>query len=87
MPLTTVNLSPENTRKLEVFASQTGKSQDDLVNEAVERLDVISPVPAADDWKAAWRQAAGMWQDRDDLPDFQDVRRSWDRTFSEDGAP
>jgi len=24
-------------------------------------------------------QAAGMWQDREDLPDFDAVRSSWDR--------
>lgn len=79
MPQTTVNLSPENSQKLEVFASRTGKSQDDLVNEAVEQLELPASTSPIDDWKAAIMQAAGMWKDRDDLPDFEEIRRSWDR--------
>jgi hypothetical protein len=50
------------------------------VNEAVERylteLDESSP---AVDWKAALMQAAGIWEDRTDLPDFEEIRRSMDR--------
>lgn len=79
MPQTRVNLSPENSRKLEAFARQTGKSRDELVNEAVEQLEIEGSEAASGDWKAAWRQAAGMWKDRDDLPDFEELRRFWDR--------
>lgn len=27
-------------------------------------------------------KASGMWQDREDLPDFDAVRSSWDRRFA-----
>jgi predicted transcriptional regulator len=80
MPQTSVNLSPENSQKLEVIASHTGKSRDELANEAVERLELPSEVSHTEDWKAASMQAAGMRKDRDDLPDFDEIRRSWDRS-------
>ena len=83
MPQMTIELSPENSRKLEMIVRQTGKSRDELLNEAVNRLHVAAPA-ANSDWKEAWRKAAGMWQDRDDLPDFQEMRKSWDRRFVED---
>jgi len=25
---------------------------------------------------------AGMWKDRDDPPDFQELRKGWDRSFA-----
>jgi hypothetical protein len=31
------------------------------------------------DWRKAWRRIAGMWKDRDDLPDFDELRKTWDR--------
>jgi predicted transcriptional regulator len=80
MPMTTINLTEENSEKLEAIARRTGKSRDELLNEAVEKLvDTPELQPASVDWKAALMQAAGMWKDRDDLPDFEEIRRSWDR--------
>lgn len=83
MPQLTVNLSAENSQKLDRFAGTTGKSRDELLNEAVARLDLLAP-NSPNDWKSAWRKAAGMWRDRDDLPDFEEIRRSWDRRLNED---
>lgn len=40
----------------------------------------VEPKTEKDDWKAALRQARGMWKDREDLPEFfEELRRSWDR--------
>jgi prevent-host-death family protein len=37
----------------------------------------LTPVP---DWKAAMMQAAGMWKDRDDIPELMEqLRREWNR--------
>jgi prevent-host-death family protein len=41
-----------------------------------EAQESAAPIP---DWKAAMMQAAGMWKDRADLPDFDELRKSWDR--------
>ena len=80
MAVLQVNLTETNSERADAVARRVGKSTDDLVNEAVERylteLDESSPVV---DWKAALMQAAGMWKDRDDLPDFDEIRRSMDR--------
>jgi hypothetical protein len=78
MPQMLVNLSPDNTRKLEVCATQTGKSHDQLLNDAVEQLEVARSESEVD-WKAAILQADGLWKDRHDLPDFEALRRSADR--------
>lgn len=78
MPQMMVNLSPENSRKLQLFATRTGKSPDELLNDAVEQLDVVRSEPEVD-WKAAILQADGLWKDRQDLPDFETFRRSADR--------
>jgi hypothetical protein len=31
------------------------------------------------DWRESLRKARGMWQDRDDLPDFDELRKEWSR--------
>jgi hypothetical protein len=83
-----ITLTEQNGRRLGDLARQTGRSPDELANHAVERLveettvDYTKPVPvvAEPDWKAAWRQAAGMWKDRDDIPELMDqFRREWNR--------
>jgi predicted transcriptional regulator len=80
MPQMTVNLSPENVRKLEMFATRTGRSRDELLNHALEQVD-IREAAVVDNWKAAWRHASGMWRDRDDLREFEETRQSWDRPY------
>ena len=37
-------------------------------------------VPPISEWKAAMMQAAGMWKDRDDIPELMEqLRREWNR--------
>jgi prevent-host-death family protein len=44
---------------------------------AQEQDLVATPIP---DWKAAMMQAAGMWKDRDDIPELMEQLRSeWSR--------
>jgi hypothetical protein len=64
------------------LALSTGKTPDQLVNEAFDRF--ASQNERAEHqkflaWQQAARRVAGIWQDRDDLPDFEEVRKSWDR--------
>ncbi len=38
------------------------------------------PAPPIPEWKAAMMQAAGMWKDRDDIPELMEqLRREWNR--------
>ncbi len=80
MSVLQISLNEKNSERTDTVARRIGKSADDLVNEAVERhlaeIDAESP---GVDWKAALMQAAGMWKDRDDLPDFDAMRRSMAR--------
>jgi hypothetical protein len=76
MVRTQIYLTDEERDGLDAIAKSTGKKQSELIREAVDRfLDVRKAnrrVSILDD-------AAGMWKNRSDLPDFGKVRRSWDR--------
>lgn len=66
------------------MSRDTGKSSDELVNEAIESF--VAPTQGDEQQKfLAWREAAknlaGIWKDRDDLPDFEELRKSWDRGY------
>ena len=39
----------------------------------------VAEAPRGQDRLAKLRQACGIWRDRDDLPDFEALRREWDR--------
>ena len=76
-----VKLNEKNAELVDELSRRIGRSPDALVNEAFERYFAeLEPQGETDsDWRAALMQAAGMWKDRDDLPDFEAVRRSMDR--------
>lgn len=79
MTTTQINLTPSNMRKVHALASRTGKTEGQIVNEAVEKLDSPDDAAAFDRWRAAMSKVAGIWADRSDLPDFDEIRRSFDR--------
>jgi predicted transcriptional regulator len=58
------------------LARQTGKKQSELIRRAIDDfLDRHKPK----DRRAMLQQARGMWKDRDDLPDFDALRKELDR--------
>ncbi len=80
MSVLQISLNEKNSERTDALSRRIGKSTEDLVNEAVDRyLEEIDAESPGVDWKAALMQAAGMWKDRDDLPDFEAMRRSMDR--------
>ncbi len=80
MSMLEVRLTERNSERADALARETGRTPEQLVNEAFERYVVeVSPARSAGDWKASLMQAAGLWKDPTDLPDFDALRKSWDR--------
>jgi predicted DNA-binding protein len=81
MTTTEINLTDSQANALHALARRTGKSEDDLLREAVDRFigDVSETATSHQKRLESLRQAKGMWKDRQDLPDFEKLRREWDR--------
>ncbi|HEU4561663.1 MAG TPA: hypothetical protein VFS20_27805 [Longimicrobium sp.] len=91
----TVDLNDEICDELSRFAERRGQPENEVIEDALERYiaevtadeDVITdPVERA----AILEAAAGMWQDRTDLPDFRELRKGWgkrlERLFGNDDS-
>jgi len=76
MVRTQIYLTEQEQEGLRGLARSTGKTQSELIRIAIDRfLTVATP----EDRAARLRRGRGLWQTRDDLPDFSELRRSWDR--------
>ena len=76
MVRTQIYLTKEERDGLDAVAKSTDKKQSEIIREAVDRfLDLAT----GNRRKAILDEAAGMWRNRRDLPDFAATRRSWDR--------
>jgi hypothetical protein len=76
MVRTQIYLTREEKDGLETVSRETGKKQSELIREAVDRF--LSLVMGSRRMRIL-NEAAGLWKDRQDLPDFTEQRRSWDR--------
>lgn len=73
---TQIYLTDKQRAELAVIAKNTGKKQSEIIREAIDRLiDQTNQ----NQKKTALKKAAGIWRDRDDLPDFRAIRSEWDR--------
>jgi hypothetical protein len=74
-------LTDSETDALHELARLTGKTEDELLQEAVKVIikDVGEAEVKRQKWLKSLQQAKGMWKDRDDLPDFDQLRKEWDR--------
>lgn len=81
MTRTQINLTDSQTDALRKLARRTGKTEDELLQEAVGKL--IGEVGEAEAKRQkrlkGLRQARGIWKDREDLPDLREVRKEFDR--------
>ena len=77
---TQIYLTEEERVALQKLAKESGRGQSELIREAVDTY-VAQQSPARK--AAALDDAAGMWRDRDDLPDFAKLRDEWDRGGNE----
>lgn len=76
MTITTqIQLDPAHADLLRSLAEQTGKPVDEVVQEG---LDLVAQSLRLEERRLALARVAGMWKDRDDLPDWEADRRACD---------
>ena len=73
---TQVYLTDHEKASLEQFSATKGKTQNELIREAIDQFVAQNSSTGR---KAILADAAGMWKDRHNLPDFDALRRQWDR--------
>jgi len=77
-----INLNARNSELASSIARVTRKSPEQLVNEVFAKFADEAEKDEQQkfaEWREAMLQIEGMWADRDDLPDFEEIRRSLDR--------
>ena len=74
-----LNLTEQERSVLQEISRQTGKTEDELIREAIAHL--IAEF-RNENRLTLMRKARGVWKDRNDLPAFEDLRREWDRFSS-----
>lgn len=84
MKTTQTQIADETERLLKALSEELGVTPAEALRDAVQayamqmHVDEDDELPQAE-WQAAVEGIAGLWKDRDDLPDFDELRRSWDR--------
>jgi hypothetical protein len=73
---TAITLTEQEQLSLRAIAQQTGKTQDELLHEAVMQFLVQFQQTRR---RALLQQARGIWRDRTDLPSLETMRREFDR--------
>jgi hypothetical protein len=73
---TQIYLTDQQRAKLAVIAKNMGKKQSEIIREAIDRLIEQT---GRNRKNTALKEAAGIWKNRDDLPDFRAIRSEWDR--------
>ncbi|MRR36798.1 ribbon-helix-helix domain-containing protein [bacterium] len=76
MVRTQIYMTKSQRDGLKAVAKAVGKKQSELIREAIDRFIEDA---SGGRREAVLREAAGIWKDRKDLPDFRAVRAGWDR--------
>ena len=76
MVRTQIYLTERQRDELAAIAKTAGKKQSELIREAVDRL---IDQAGSSRRETVLREAAGIWKDRTDLPDFKALRTEWNR--------
>jgi len=84
---TQVYLTAEQREALQELARRTGRTRSALIRQSVD--DFLCKFKSLDIQKrrAMLERACGIWKDRDDLPDFQALRRELDRRIETISKP
>lgn len=80
MVAASITLTTEERERLQAISQRTGQTPDELVHCAIERMLAQFPIdPSLERRRERLRKAAGLWKDRDDLPNFEQLRSEWSR--------
>jgi len=77
MVRTQIYLTDKERSALRSLALSTGRKQSELIREAVDLLIERSSRKRR---QGVLDEVAGMWRNRENLPDFRAVRQTWDRS-------
>jgi Arc/MetJ-type ribon-helix-helix transcriptional regulator len=69
-------LTEDQRDELAAIAKTVGKKQSELIREAI---DLLIDQAGSSRRELVLREAAGIWKDRKDIPDFKAIRAEWDR--------
>jgi hypothetical protein len=67
------DLPDDDIKWLDARAAEQGKSRASVLREAVATYKAQSPTAGNNDWIERW---AGLWADRDDIPDGVEYQRA-----------
>jgi len=76
MVRTQIYLTEDQRDELAAIAKTVGKKQSELIREAI---DLLIDQAGSSRRELVLREAAGIWKDRKDIPDFKAIRAEWDR--------
>ena len=76
MVRTQIYLTENQRAELAVIAARSGRPQSEVIREAVDSFIERNSRRRRE---SVLREAAGIWRGRTDLPDFDRLRRDWDR--------
>lgn len=71
-----VTLTESENQAIQALSQSKGKTQDEILHEAIEQFLAKHK---AESRLIALRQARGIWQERQDLPNLTELRNEWDR--------
>ncbi len=73
---TQIYLTDQQRAELAILSEIQGKKQSELIREAI---DILIEQASQERRKKILCEAAGIWKDRSDIPDFRKIRSEWDR--------
>jgi Arc/MetJ-type ribon-helix-helix transcriptional regulator len=76
MVRTQVYLTKRQRERVAAIAKASGKKTSEVIREAVDRFIERERLGRR---TATLREAAGIWKDRNDRPDFEAMRADWTR--------